>query len=239
MPGSVQEVVGMGVELGPWSLGRPGWRSTPIGAWKGSTTNVAGPADVVLARDGVEVARFHFADEPRPDAAREIAALRRRGFDVYILSGDRRAKVSALAAELGLPASHGVGEHSPLEKAEWLKENGHARMLMLGDGANDSLAFELARCRGTPVIHRGVLERKADFYYLGRGIGGIRALFETNDVRRQTHRTILAFSIVYNLLAVGLAVAGWMNPLVAAILMPSNSLLSLALVTGGMRRAFR
>jgi Cu2+-exporting ATPase len=46
------------------------------------------------------------------------------------------------------------------------------------------------------------------------------------------------FSIVYNLLAVGLAVAGRMNPLVAAILMPVNSLLTLAIVTGGMRRAF-
>ena len=48
---------------------------------------------------------------------------------------------------------------------------------MLGDGVNDSLAFERAMCRGTPVIHRGALEQKADFYYLGRGIGGIRALF--------------------------------------------------------------
>jgi Cu2+-exporting ATPase len=89
------------------------------------------------------------------------------------------------------------------------------------------------------VIHRGVLERKADFYYLGRGIGGLRALFEVDAIRRRTQTWILVFSVAYNLLAVGLAVAGLMNPLVAAVLMPINSLLTLALVTGGMRPVFR
>ena len=110
---------------------------------------------------------------------------------------------------------------------------------MLGDGANDSLAFDLALCRGTPVIHRGILERKADFYYLGRGIGGLRALFEVNAIRRRTQQAVLIFSVTYNVLAVGLAVVGRMNPLVAAALMPINSLLTLALVTGGMRGALR
>jgi Cu2+-exporting ATPase len=94
-------------------------------------------------------------------------------------------------------------------------------------------------CRGTPVIHRGALEHKADFYYLGRGIGGIRALFEINVVRRRVQRTILVFSVAYNVFAVGLAVAGRMNPLIAAILMPVNSLATLLIVTAGMRPAFR
>lgn len=89
------------------------------------------------------------------------------------------------------------------------------------------------------MIHRGLLEKKADFYYLGRGIGGIRALFEVDTVRRRTQMVILVFSIFYNVLAVGLAVAGKMNPLIAAILMPVNSLATLAIVTGGMRRVFR
>jgi Cu2+-exporting ATPase len=109
---------------------------------------------------------------------------------------------------------------------------------MLGDGANDSLAFDQALCRGTPVIHRGVLEQKSDFYYLGRGIDGIRAMFEVNTVRTRTQTRILVFSVAYNLLAVGLAVAGHMNPLVAAIMMPINSILTLLIVTGGMRSVF-
>ena len=128
---------------------------------------------------------------------------------------------------------------SPQAKAAWLRDNAPGDALMLGDGANDSLAFDQALCRGTPVIHRGVLERKADFYYLGRGIGGIRALLEIDATRHRTQRNILVFSIAYNLLAVGLAVAGKMNPLVAAILMPISSLLTLAIVSYGMRNSQR
>jgi len=239
---AIRETIGQGVEFEAaagmrWSLGRAGWR-TP--AREAADDNPAGGSgDVVLGCDGVAVAEFHFADAVRSDAPAEVAALTAGGFSVHILSGDRREKVAALAAALGLPAAHALGELTPGEKAGWLDAHGRGDALMLGDGANDSLAFDRALCRGTPVIHRGILEQKADFYYLGRGIGGLRALFAVNRFRRRTQVWILIFSVVYNVLAVGLAVAGHMNPLVAAILMPVNSLLTLALVTGGMRPAFR
>lgn len=226
--GEVTEVVGCGVALGPWSLGRAGWRD-----------GGRDPRGTVFAHDGEELARFQFSDTARPGAREELAALSHRGFQTFILSGDRPEKVALLAGELGLPPAHALGALTPQAKAGWLDASGADDALMLGDGANDSLAFDRALCRGTPVIHRGLLERKADFYYLGRGIGGIRALFEVDAVRRRTQRAILIFSIAYNALAVGLAVAGKMNPLVAAILMPVNSLLTLAIVTGGMRRTFR
>jgi P-type Cu2+ transporter len=241
--GDVRETIGLGVELGPWSLGRPGWRSAS--GEKNATETMADPAggmnahDAEFARDGFVLARFRFADMARADAREELSALTRRGLEVFILSGDRGEKVNQLARELGLSSERALGELTPQAKADWLDAHGADRALMLGDGANDSLAFDRALCRGTPVIHRGVLERKADFYYLGRGIGGLRALFEVDVIRRRTQWAILIFSVVYNLLAVGLAVAGMMNPLVAAALMPINSLLTLAIVTGGMRRAFR
>ena len=169
-----------------------------------------------------------------------MGKLKARGFTTCILSGDRKEKVDLLARELGLPSECALAGLSPQGKADWLVAHGGAtEALMLGDGANDSLAFDQALCRGTPVIHRGVLERKADFYYLGRGIGGLRALFEVDAIRRRTQFVILVFSVGYNLMAVGLAVAGRMNPLVAAVLMPVNSLLGLAIVTTGMRAAFR
>ncbi len=228
LEGEVTELVGCGVEMGEWSLGRAGWRGAPERA--GAT---------VFVRAGKVVAEFVFADTVRADARQELDELRLRGLAVQILSGDRRDKVAALVAELGLPSSCGLGELSPQEKAAWFIGDRVTDTLMLGDGANDSLAFDRAWCRGTPVIHRGLLEKKADFYYLGRGIGGIRALFEVDTVRRRTQMVILVFSIFYNVLAVGLAVAGKMNPLIAAILMPVNSLATLAIVTGGMRRVFR
>jgi len=247
MPGEVRETIGYGVQLDSaghrWSLGRPGWRgSAGIADTAPNGRDFAGAhleADAELASDGRIVARFGFVDTVRADARREVGEWIRRGFGVFILSGDRAEKVERMADELGLPLDHAVAGREPAGKARWLEENDGARTLMLGDGANDGPAFDRALCRGTPVIHRGLLEGKADFYYLGRGIGGIRALFEINAIRRRTQRTILIFSVAYNLLAVGLAVAGRVNPLVAAILMPASSLATLALVSAGMRRAFR
>ena len=171
-----------------------------------------------------------------PYRAGEIAALRARGLEAFILSGDRRAKVDLMTSSLGLPPDHGLAEATPQGKADWIGRTDARDTLMLGDGANASLAFDAPFARGTPVIHRGVLEGKADFYYLGRGLAGIRRLFEVNDARRRTQTWLLVFSVAYNLLAVGLAVAGRMSPLLAAVLMPVSSLLTLAIVAGGMRR---
>jgi len=236
MEGEVTESVGFGVELGPWSLGRAGWRTGANGTFDGA--DPAGAA-TELAHDGRIVARFEFADSARPDAGPELKALESAGFEVHILSGDRPEKVLKLARELGLPPGRVHGGLSPSEKAAWFDAEGAGDALMLGDGANDSLAFDRALCRGTPVIHRGVLGAKADFYYLGRGIGGIRALFAVNHLRRRAQASVLIFSIAYNLAAVGMAVAGRMNPLVAAVLMPASSLITLALVSAGMRRSSR
>jgi P-type Cu2+ transporter len=236
-PGEIRETVGYGVELGEWSLGRAGWREADTFSAALSAPEIKGDTVFVHHRRGI--ARFRFAETARSDARDELARFTAAGFASYILSGDHPEKVSKLAAELRLPDGHAIGGLNPQAKADWISAHAPDRTLMLGDGANDSLAFDRALCRGTPVIHRGVLEQKADFYYLGRGIGGLRALFEIDAIRRRTHVLILVFSVIYNVLAVGLAVAGRMNPLVAAILMPVNSLLTLALVTGGMRAAFR
>jgi Cu2+-exporting ATPase len=225
LDGTVEETVGCGVRLGPWSLGRAGWKD-------------GGPPDpaTVFARDGRERARFRFADSARPGAAAELAGLARRGYAIYILSGDREEKVRSLAAELGLPAGRAIGELAPGEKARWIDRHAAGNALMLGDGANDSLAFDRALCRGTPVIHRGVLEGKADFYYLRRGLDGIGALFDVDAVRRRTQAAIIGFSIAYNVGAATLAIAGHVTPLVAAVLMPASSLVSLAIATLGMGR---
>lgn len=254
LAGDVTEVIGQGVALGEWTLGRAEWSGfldsqvieeecektvCHLISYKppGASVVVSKEADVVLARAGRAVARFKFADTARSDARDELAALTCRGLQPVVLSGDRTEKVAALMRELGLPADNGYGELSPREKADWFAE--HPEALMLGDGANDSLAFDRALCRGTPVIHRGVLAQKADFYYLGRGIAGIRALFEINDARHRTQVALLVFMVAYNLCAVGMAVSGNMNPLIAAILMPTSSLATLAIVAWGMRGVWR
>jgi len=226
LQGIVEETVGSGVFLGEWSLGRAGWRD-------------AGPpgSETVFAQGGRELARFSFDDSVRPGAAAELSGLAGQGYRIYILSGDRKDRVASLAAELAIPPDQAVGGLTPAGKADWIDRNARDDALMLGDGANDSLAFNRTLCRGTPVIHRGILEGKADFYYLRRGIGGIRELLAMERTHRRVQRSVIAFSICYNVAAAGLAIAGRVNPLVAAVLMPASSLASLPVVTLGMRRA--
>jgi len=165
----------------------------------------------------------------------EIAALRGRGCAVHILSGDRRAKVAAMADRLHLPHENCQAEMSPQAKAGWLRELDAHDTLYIGDGANDSLAFDAAWCTGTPAIDRGLLEQKAGFYFLGRGLDGVRALLDTAAQRRRTARAVVAFAIAYNVVAISLCLAGKMSPLLGAILMPASSLVSLGIVFIGIR----
>ncbi len=235
--GEIEETLGQGVRLrtgdSRWSLGRPGWR----GGWDDlADESAVRGRGTEFARNGVRLANFEFAEATRPDAPEEIARLRARGFELCILSGDRREKVEAMAAAVGIPVQNALGEFTPQDKAVWLRQHDHGDTLMFGDGANDSLAFDVALVRGTPVVHRGVLEAKADFYILGRGLAGLRRLFEVDAVRRRAQTWLLYFSVGYNLLAVGLAATGHLGPLLAAILMPVNSLVTLTLAVFGMRR---
>ncbi|MCD8481754.1 MAG: hypothetical protein LR015_03155 [Verrucomicrobia bacterium] len=159
----------------------------------------------------------------------------RKLYKIWILSGDRATKVTAMADRLGLPRASALSEQSPDEKSAWVAGLGKGTTLFIGDGANDSLAFDAAAVRGTPVMDRGLLENKADFLFMGRGLSGIRTLFQVSKRRALVMRNVMIFAISYNLLAVSICLMGKMNPLLAAVLMPLSSLFSLVLVARGMR----
>ncbi len=227
----VHEFVGLGLEVNHggavWRLGRPEWAVIPELA-------LTAKADCLFTRDGEPLAAFRFGEAARDDAREEIAALRERGCEIFVLSGDRRAKVDAMADRLHLPRTQCLGELSPDEKAAHVRKIDAHDTLYLGDGANDSLAFDAALISGTPAIDRGLLEQKAGFYFLGRGLSGVRSLLDTAAQRRRTARAVVTFAIAYNAVAVALSLAGVMSPLLAAILMPASSLVSLAIVLAGI-----
>lgn len=206
-----------------WRLGRSSW------ALQSDSPDADTPG-TVLARDGKLIANFQFREELRPEAAGQVAKLRLDGLDVALLSGDEPARVEKLATALGLPASTAFGGLTPEDKASLVQSRWSDRALILGDGANDSLAFDAALCRGTPAVDTGLLEQKADFYLLGRGLAGLGRLLDMGRRHRLTTRTVFTFALSYNALAVGASLAGWMNPLVAAVIMPLSSLVSIALV---------
>jgi Cu2+-exporting ATPase len=229
-PANPTEFSGLGVVLtsatGRWSLGKSGWDGQdPLAA----TTTATG-AGSELRRDGTLVAVFHFSESLRPGVLETLRLLERRHLALHILSGDHPAKVAAMATALGLPAAQAHGGLSPEEKSQRVKALSQHDLLYLGDGANDSLAFDAALVTGTPVVDRSLLEAKADFFTLGAGMGFLPSLFQAAAGRAVAVRAAFGFALVYNLTTVGFSMAGHMSPLVASIIMPLSSVASISIV---------
>lgn len=214
----VTEHPGQGLELvrdeDTWRLGSAKW----------AAPEVAGLEGVVLSWDGELVAAFPLRESVRADARREVTALRAAGLDVWLISGDAPNRVHEMAVALDIPDAHALGGLRPEEKAAAVVRIDAADTLYLGDGVNDSLAFEKALCAGTPAIDRPVMPGKSDFFLLGEGLGAIRESLEVARKLRGVVRRLLGLALVYNSVAVAVCLAGWMTPLRAAVAMPATSL---------------
>jgi Cu2+-exporting ATPase len=193
-------------------LGRPDW--------------ACGGADGDLAYgiDGRAVLAIRTEEELRPDAARELARLAALGCDLYILSGDDPARVQALAQRLPLAPGHALGGLSPDDKARWVREHDRADLLMIGDGINDGPASAAAHCSGTPAIDRALMPGRSDFYFTTAGLAPVRVALQAGRKLGHVIRTNVAFTLVYNVATVAAALAGLMQPWIAAVLMPLSSI---------------
>jgi len=180
---------------------------------------------VHVAVDGVLVAAAGLGDRIRDDAQVSLNALRAAGWRTIMLSGDAPDVVQSVGATLGFAAGDVIGAASPEDKlafVEGLKRDG--RVVMVGDGVNDAAAIAAAHV-GIGV-HGGAEAclSTADIYLTRPGLG---ALVELTDGARNTMRVIrrnIGFSIGYNIIGAALAVVGVLNPLIAAVLMPTSSL---------------
>ncbi|MFK8003697.1 MAG: HAD-IC family P-type ATPase [Polyangiales bacterium] len=191
-------------------------------------------ADVVFSRDHELLAAYETHEELRHDAVAEIRLLG-ESKSVAILSGDQNERVSEVASTLGLHEA--LGEQSPRDKANYVSANDPKHTLMVGDGLNDHLALLEARCAGTPAIDRPFVANRCDFYLSASGIAPIRRAFDVAEWLRLTQRRLLWIAVFYNTAAIALAFSGHMSPWLAAVLMPTSSLVTLAFV--GLRaRAF-
>lgn len=234
-PGPVTEFIGKGVAWydaakNRWTLGQPNWEATP-------PTIKTCTHRSVLRKNGTFIAGFDFAEDVRDDALQAHRNLQALNLKTVILSGDINSRVQRVAQALNLPSHAAYGNCSSKDKAHWIENHARNSALMIGDGANDRLAFEKAICRGTPVAEQGILESASDFFFFGRSLRGLPILFETAQLRRRTVATVFATAVIYNLAAVSICLAGLMHPLLAAVLMPTSSLASLAIAYAGLGRA--
>ncbi len=180
---------------------------------------------VWVAVDGRLVAAAGFADRVRADAAPTLAALRARGFTPRILSGDAGDVVAAVGDALGVGPGERLAAASPEDKcAEIERLEAAGPVVMVGDGVNDAAAMARAT---VGVAVRGGAEASlaaADVFLARPGLAGLVPLVDGSARTLGLIRRAIAVSIAYNLVGAGLTLAGRIDPLMAAILMPASSL---------------
>jgi P-type Cu2+ transporter len=202
------------------------------GRWQGLTVALERPDDAGLGlaatlRIGDKRTTVCFADPLRPDAAAALGALAAEGLSASILSGDRAEPVAAVARRLGLFAQVQASPQDKLATLEALQAAGH-RPLMVGDGLNDGPALAAAHASIAPGTASDVSQQAADAVFIGEGLMPVALAVRVAKATMRIVRQNFGFSILYNLLAVPLAVTGLVTPLVAAIAMSVSSLVVVA-----------
>ncbi|KQY87014.1 MULTISPECIES: heavy metal translocating P-type ATPase [unclassified Brevundimonas] len=216
----VVEHAGLGVE------GLIDGRRARLGraAFVGASTLRSGETELWFGFEGETKVRLQFSDVVRPDAAATIKALGARGITVEILSGDQVGAVGAVADTLGVTAwKAGM---VPQEKAEAIDRLAAAgrKVLMVGDGLNDTAALARAHAAIAPGSALEASQNAADLV-LTRD--ALMAVVEAIDVARSARRRALenfGFAALYNLVAAPAAMLGFVNPFVAALAMSGSSL---------------
>jgi Cu2+-exporting ATPase len=171
----------------------------------------------------------------RPDAMAVVTALRQRKLDIMILSGDRQEAVAPIAAALGI--SNWSAAQTPVQKIaviDELKARGR-RVLMVGDGLNDAPALAAAHVSLSPIDAAHVTQAHADAVFLGERLMPVLDAVVIAARSRRLMSQNLWLAVIYNAVAVPIAIAGYVTPLIAALAMSGSSML----VTVNALRAHR
>lgn len=232
--GDISETPGAGLKThldgATYRLGRADWAldSAPI---EGPSS-----AGVVLTRNGQLQAAFSFESDLRPDVRKSIAGVSSQGCRVEIMSGDRDGPVRDLAAALGVPYRAGI---SPAGKSQHIADLSAAgqRVLMVGDGLNDTPALAAAHASMAPASAADVSRSAADLVFLHDSLLAVpQAITVARNASRLVRQNLL-LAIGYNVIAVPIAILGHVTPLIAAVAMSGSSLVVIAnaLRLGGPR----
>jgi Cu2+-exporting ATPase len=214
----LHEVPGYGVE-GTWQgqevrLGRAAW----VGAEAPEVT-----ATFLKIADAAPVT-FRFKETLREGAAETVAALRAAGRRVILISGDTRGAVEAFAGRIGIDEV--IAEALPQEKAALVADlsSGGARVLMVGDGLNDTAALAAAHVSIAPASALDAARTASDMVLMGRSLAPVADACTTATSAAGRIRENFTIATVYNVLAVPLAIAGLATPLIAALAMSMSSI---------------
>ncbi|MCW3796414.1 heavy metal translocating P-type ATPase [Sphingomonas sp. BN140010] len=200
-----------------------GGKPVSLGRSAGSSD---GMAAAFTDADGITTL-LRFEDRLRPDAAETIRRLRDIGIEPSVATGDRAGAVAATLNGLNLTAQTSMRPQDKLDLIARLQAAGH-RVLMVGDGLNDGPALAAGHVSMAPASASDVGQNAADMVFLGDSllpvVKAIAAARRTLRIVRQN----FAIAIGYNVIAVPLAFAGVVTPLVAALAMSCSSIIVVA-----------
>jgi P-type Cu+ transporter len=180
----------------------------------------AGENRVGLFRSGNLLAEIVLGDALRPEAPSTVRELKALGLRLVLLSGDGEETVAAIARTTGIEEWH--SRLKPEEKAAIVARAPNS--VMVGDGANDSVAFQAA---SVGVAMQGSVDlslKNADIALTRPGLQTLLTSLRLAQHTMSLVRSNFRITLSYNVLAGTLAITGLMNPLLAAILMPLSAL---------------
>jgi Cu2+-exporting ATPase len=186
---------------------------------------VASDVSLIAIRYGERRAVFEIAQVLRPGAREVIDGLRSRGLDIQLLSGDRAQAVAPVAHALAVSAwQAGLTPDRKVAVLKEFKTQGR-KVLMVGDGINDAPALAEAHVSISPISAAELAQARADAVFLGARLTPVLDALSTARAARSLMRQNLILATVYNALAIPLAVAGLVTPLIAALAMSGSSIL--------------
>ena len=205
-----------GIDIAPGLAGQ--W-----GSWEQD-----GRTAVLVGWDGRLRGAFAVADTIKPSAQAAVTELRRLGLRPVLLTGDNEATARAVAKAVGIDDA--IAGVLPADKAAAIKDlqaRGN-RVAMVGDGVNDGPALAAADLGMAMGAGTDVAISAADLILLRPDLTVVPDAIALARAARRTIRRNLAWAFGYNVAAVPLAAAGFLNPLIAAAAMTMSSVLVVA-----------
>jgi P-type Cu2+ transporter len=182
-------------------------------------------ASAIAFRHGADVHVFAVCQQLRRDAVQVVADLKRKGFGIEIVSGDRESAVVHTARRLDIDKWHAA--MTPADKIDRIAALRRAgrKVLMVGDGLNDAPSLAAADASLSVASAAQVTQTAADAVFVGDRLAPVAVAVAIARRARRLMRENLALAVAYNAIAVPIAILGLASPLIAALAMSGSSLL--------------